>query len=75
VTDTTTCPGLNRPGPNWQYDFIDFPTGWYLASQGLLHTDRCCSYIQTWGALLCDCGAIQREWERRTGKTLNTEVA
>jgi hypothetical protein len=71
MTDVpVACPGTDRQGPNWQFDFIDFPTGWYLANQGLLHTDRRCSYIQTWGGSLCDCGAIQREWERRTGRTL-----
>lgn len=62
---TGSCPGLARPGPNWQFDFCDFPTGWHLANEGLLHTDRRCSYIQTWGGLLCDCGAIEREWTRR----------
>lgn len=57
-------------GPNWQYDFLDFPTAWYLAGQSLPHTSAACSYVQTSGALLCDCGAVEREWERRTGKTL-----
>jgi hypothetical protein len=33
----------------------------------VLHTDRRCSYIQTWGAILCDCGAIEAEWARRRG--------
>ncbi|MCG5464304.1 hypothetical protein MED01_002470 [Micromonospora sp. MED01] len=70
MTATATCPSADRSEPNWQFDFIDFPTGWYLAEQGLLHTNRRCSYIQTWGGSLCDCGAIQREWERRTGKRL-----
>lgn len=59
-------------GPNWQYDFLDFPTAWYLANEGLQHTSLYCSYVQTDGALLCDCGAVEREWERRAGKQLAT---
>jgi hypothetical protein len=59
------CPGDTFPPPNWQFDFIDFPTGWHIARLGVLHTDRRCSYIQTWGAILCDCGAIEAEWARR----------
>lgn len=46
-------------------DFIDFPTGWRIANEGVEHTDPRCSYVQTNGALLCDCGAIRVEWERR----------
>jgi hypothetical protein len=46
-------------------DFIDFPTGWRLAREGVVHTDPRCSYVQTGGALLCDCGAIETEWARR----------
>jgi hypothetical protein len=64
---TMTCPGASFPPPNWQFDFIDFPTGWHIARLGVLHTDRRCSYIQTWGAILCDCGAIEAEWARRRG--------
>lgn len=70
MTTPDTCPGLAEPGPNWRFDFIDFPTGWHIARQGVVHTSRKCSYVQTWGSLLCDCGAIQAEWERRTGKQL-----
>lgn len=61
------CPGEDLPPPNWQFDFIDFSTGWHLARLGVLHTDRRCSYVQTWGTLLCDCGAIEAEWARRRG--------
>jgi hypothetical protein len=60
-------PGVTFPPPNWGLDFIDFPTGWHIARLGVLHTDRRCSYIQTWGAILCDCGAIEAEWARRRG--------
>jgi hypothetical protein len=45
-------------------DFIDFPTGWWLADQ-VEHTDPRCSYVQASGGLLCDCGAIRAEWQRR----------
>jgi transcriptional regulator with XRE-family HTH domain len=46
-------------------DMLDFPTGWRLANEGIEHPDPRCSYVQTDGALLCDCGAIQTEWRRR----------
>lgn len=47
-------------------DFLDFPTAWRILreSPDLEHHLRC-SYEQTDGALLCDCGAVEREWERR----------
>lgn len=50
--------------PNWELDFIDFPTAWWLAAR-VEHSDPKCSYAQTEGALLCDCSAIQNEWEKR----------
>lgn len=43
---------------------LDFPTAWRIARRGLIHTTWRCSYVQTQGALLCDCGAIEREWRR-----------
>lgn len=47
-------------------DFIDFPTAWALARSGLPHWTELCSYVQTDGALLCDCDAIYvRWWELR----------
>jgi hypothetical protein len=63
--NVATCPGLEQPGPNLDLDYLDFPTAWALTREGLLHTDRRCSYVQTWGGLLCDCGAVEREWARR----------
>lgn len=45
-------------------DFIDYPTGWWLADI-VDHADPRCSYAQTSGAVLCDCGAIEAEWVRR----------
>lgn len=45
-------------------DFLDFDTAWRIARAGINHTDPRCSYIQTEGGLLCDCGAIQTEWAR-----------
>lgn len=48
--------------------FIDFPTGWALARSGVPHRSAACSYVQTGGALLCDCDAIRARWcELRTG--------
>lgn len=50
--------------PNWELDFLDFPTAWWIQEQGLTHTDRRCSAAQT-EAFLCDCGAVETEWVRR----------
>jgi hypothetical protein len=51
--------------PNWSLEFLDFPTAWWIQGQGVTHTDPVCSAEQTDGALLCDCGAVTAEWERR----------
>lgn len=53
------------PAPCWRAGFIDFPTGWHIQRQGVIHVDRRCSAVQTWGGCLCDCGAIDAEWKRR----------
>lgn len=45
--------------------FIDFPTAFWLTEQeGYEHASETCSAVQTAGALLCDCDALQRTWER-----------
>lgn len=46
------------------YPMLDFPTAWRLARRGLVHTSRHCSYVQTWGGALCDCGAVEAEYRR-----------
>ena len=46
-------------------DFLDYPTAWRIAKEGVKHTTDKCSYVQTDGALLCDCGAVRFEWDRR----------
>lgn len=51
--------------PNWRLEFLDFPTAWWIQGRGLTHVDPRCSAAQTEGALLCDCGAVTAEWERR----------
>jgi hypothetical protein len=61
----TICVSEPRRTASWELDFLDFPTAWFIADLGVLHIDRRCSYVQTWGAMLCDCGAIEREWRRR----------
>lgn len=43
-------------------DFIDFPTAWRLAEEGVPHWTSECSYEQTHGALLCDCDAVRAWW-------------
>lgn len=55
------------PSKYRSYPMLDFPTAWRLARRGLVHISRHCSYVQTWGALLCDCGAIEREYKRIYG--------
>ena len=44
-------------------DFLDFPTGFKL-DKLVVHTDPKCSSLQTKGALLCDCGAIEAAFEK-----------
>lgn len=46
-------------------DVLAFPTAWRLVREGVVHTDRRCSYVRTWGAFLCDCNGIGVEWTRR----------
>lgn len=50
--------------PNFALGFLDFPTAWWLAAR-VEHTDPRCSYVQHNGGFLCDCGAIEAEFERR----------
>lgn len=52
------------PSKYRSYPMLDFPTAWRLARRGLVHTSWRCSYVQTWGALLCDCGAVESEYHR-----------
>lgn len=60
-------------------DFIDFPTGWELAKElgtdAEAHQSPECSYVQTDGALLCDCGAIYNLWHTKYGGDPNRERA
>ena len=52
-----------------RFDMLDYPTAWEIQNKGgLTHLERCSS-VPGWHslsgpALLCDCGAIEREWER-----------
>lgn len=46
------------------YPMLDFPTAWRIVHRGLIHATWRCSYVQTDGGSLCDCGAIEREWLR-----------
>lgn len=42
---------------------LDFPTAWALQRAGGLEHDERCSAAVTSGAVLCDCGAVQRKWD------------
>lgn len=43
---------------------LDFPTAFAIARNAELSHDPKCSEVQTDGALLCDCGAVQNEHNR-----------
>lgn len=53
-------------------DFLDYPTAWAIqkeAGETLDHHPKCSS-VPRKGSMsgpgfLCDCGALEREWERR----------
>lgn len=62
--NTAPRKGTPMAEPNFGLDFLDFPTAWWLAAR-VEHPNPKCSYAQTGGGLLCDCGAIQAEWKRR----------
>lgn len=55
---------------------MDFPTAWALQKECGESLDRHprCSSVPGWHpfsgpGLLCDCGALGREWDRRKGAT------
>ena len=56
-----------RPEPVRE-DFLDFPTAWRLHDAVETHLSPQCSSAQTGGALLCDCGAVTAERERRVAE-------
>jgi hypothetical protein len=50
-------------------DFLDFPTAWAIQDRGGLEHHPRCSSVPGWSrlsgpGLLCDCGAVPKEWER-----------
>jgi hypothetical protein len=51
---------IEQPDPT-----LDFPLAWAIANAGVNHTDPACSYVQTTGALLCDCGAVEKAYSER----------
>jgi hypothetical protein len=53
-------------------DFLDYPTAWAIQNEvgpSLDHDPKCSSvpghHPMAGPAFLCDCGAVEREWERR----------
>jgi hypothetical protein len=48
--------------------FLDFPSAFAIARNAELTHDPKCSEAQTGGALLCDCDAVQREYDRIVAK-------
>lgn len=53
---------------NLELDYIDFPTAWAICREYDLDHHPRCSYVQTDGALLCDCTAVNAKWnELRQG--------
>lgn len=43
---------------------LDFPTAFAIQRNAKLTHDPECSFVQTNGALLCDCSAIEKEYAR-----------
>lgn len=57
---------------NYGLPLLDYPTAWEIQHEvgpSLVHHNRCSS-VPGWSpmsgpGLLCDCGAVRLEWERR----------
>ena len=56
---------------NRDLDFLDFPTAWSIQhnrGEKLNHDPKCSSvpghHPLSGPGLLCDCGAVRKEWER-----------
>lgn len=54
----------------YEGDSPDFPTAWAIQNEGGLEHDPRCSSVPGWHplsgpAMLCDCGAVRKEWLRR----------
>jgi hypothetical protein len=48
-------------------DFLDYPTAFAIQRETLDHHSRCSTQPPHGGTMwLCDCGAVVREWERRS---------
>lgn len=54
-----------------RFDMLDFPTAWAIQKDrgGELDHHKNCSSVPGWYPLagpgfLCDCGAVEKEWER-----------
>lgn len=63
--------------PNWDLDYLDFPTAWHIQKKHLTEADHNpkCSSVPGWHplsgpGLLCDCGAVQKAWERIRSATV-----
>lgn len=59
--DSSACPVRGQI----RSDFIDIPTGWAMQREigvAVPTHDSRCSTVQSQGAFLCDCGAIDRHW-------------
>lgn len=59
---------------------LDFPTAWAIQNRGGLEHHPRCSSVSGWHplsgpALLCDCGAVRREWERQRALRAPAPVA
>lgn len=57
----------------FDYDFLDFPTGWRIQRERALEHHPRCSSVPGWDPIsgphfLCDCGAIQREFRLMRGE-------
>lgn len=57
-------PATTVPSRYGGYPMLDFPTAWRLCHRGLIHKTWRCSYVQADRSLLCDCGAVEEEFNR-----------
>jgi hypothetical protein len=71
----TTDPTGADPRMAAASEFLDFPTAWAIQNEvgPTLDHDPHCSSVPGWHVLsgpglLCDCGAVRREWKRRRAR-------
>jgi hypothetical protein len=67
--NASIAPPVSERRPDMRFDMLDFPTAWEIQKRGGLEHHPRCSSVPGWSpisgpGLLCDCGAVNAEWER-----------